>query len=208
MQLELYINAMIAIITGDIISSQKGDVRDWLTRINDALSCFGKKSRDWEIYRGDSFQLRLEPEKALFAAFYIKSLVRQSELHDVRMAIGLGGETYKASKVSESNGSAYVSSGKCFENLKKCTLALCSGNDTFDEVMNLMLDLYLNNADTWTVTVSRLIQEMLSYPEKSQKQLALDLGKSQSSISEAMKRGNYDGLLKVLAFYEKQIKSL
>lgn len=196
---------MIAVITGDVVNSRTGSVDSWLSNLNEALLYFGERASSWDIYRGDSFQLRLDPQEALFAAFYIKAKIKQDGIHDVRMSIGLGEESYTADKVSESNGDAYIYSGVCFDELKGQTLAVKSFNQDFDEVINLMLSLYLNNADNWSSLLALIVYVMLSFPKKSQKEIAELLGKSQSSVSEAVKRCNYDGLLKVLSYYKRKV---
>ena len=70
---------------------------------------------------------------------------------DVRMSIGLGEMTYKAKKISESNGPAFLRSGEVFETLKKqkINLAINSGNAAFDNEINLMLQLCLTFMDNW-----------------------------------------------------------
>ena len=70
----LYLRStMVAVITGDIINSREGDVKHWITNLKRILALYGTESMDWEIFRGDSFQLKLSPELALKAAFHIKA---------------------------------------------------------------------------------------------------------------------------------------
>ncbi len=197
---------MIAVITGDIINSQNGEVNDWLGKLKKALNQYGTKPKQWDIFRGDSFQLRISAEEALVAAFYIKAVLKQSSKHDVRMAIGLGEESYNADSVLESNGSAYVYSGESFENLKRQTLLVHSSQSDFDEGLNLMLGLVLNVADNWSDVVASVIAAVLENSNKSQKEISQLLGKSQSNISESLKRGGYEGLNNVLNYYSKKIR--
>ena len=105
---------MIAVITGDIINSRVGAVPQWLHPLKETLNLYGTEPKDWELFRGDSFQLSLVPGKALLAAIHIKAAVKQTKLHDVRMAIGLGEEKYGPAKITEANGSAYIRSGELF----------------------------------------------------------------------------------------------
>ena len=110
---------MIAVLTGDIINSKKGAIESWLNILKETLHQYGDEPKNWSVFRGDSFQLSIAPEKALMAALHIKSTIKQTKLQDVRIAIGIGDEHYSSSKISEANGSAYVNSGECFESLKK-----------------------------------------------------------------------------------------
>lgn len=196
---------MIAVITGDIINSRKGNVENWMTSLKEILNKYGEEPKSWEIYRGDSFQLLLPPEKALLVAIHIKSIIKKTKIYDVRIAIGIGSETYSSSKITESNGSAYINSGECFETLKKQTLAIKSESKDLDEILNTMFKLSLLTINSWTTVVSEVIQAAIEHPEKNQKDLAKLLNRSQSNISEALKRGGYDEIIKMNEFYIKNI---
>lgn len=199
---------MVAVITGDIINSRKEEVKNWLGTLKGILNYYGKEPKDWEIFRGDSFQLLIAPEKAMLCAIHIKSAIKQIKSLDVRMAIGIGNEKYKSSKITESNGSAYIRSGDCFEALKKQTLAIKSNNDNFDETINVMLSLSLLIANNWSSTVAEVIKTTIENSNKNQNYLAQLLNKSQSSISEALKRGGFEEIMNMNNFYVKQISKL
>lgn len=199
---------MLAVITGDIINSRQEPAEQWLALLKEVLTQYGKTPQQWEIFRGDSFQLALEPEKALFAALHIKSGVKQFRNLDVRMAIGIGDQDHKAKNISESNGTAFIRSGEGFEVLKKQNLGIFSGNTDFDEMLNLMMSLALLTIDNWSPTVATIIQASLEHPENSQTKLAALLNRSQSSISEGLKRGGYDEVLRLEEFYRQQIHRL
>lgn len=196
---------MIAVITGDIINSRKGDVENWIHTLKATLNTYGSEPQNWEIYRGDSFQLSLAPEKALLAAIHIKSTIKQTKTYDVRMAIGIGEEKYSSNKITVSNGSAYINSGECFETLKKHSLAIKSGHVKLDESLNVMFKLSLLTTDNWSSVVSKVIKAAIEYPEKNQKDLAELLNRSQSNISEAFKRGGYEEIMNMNEFYVKNI---
>lgn len=197
-----------AIITGDIINSRKEAPQIWLPHLKEALNNYGQEPKHWEIYRGDSFQLEVIPEKALEAAIYIKSCLKQESIIDVRMAIGLGEKDYDAEKLTESNGSAFVNSGECFEGLKKQTLGIKSNNQAFDDTINLMLQLALLTMDNWHPASSRTLKTAIENPKSNQKELAKLLGKSQSSISEALLRTGFDEVKKMMQFYTTQLQQL
>lgn len=198
---------MIAVLTGDIINSRDVDPRQWLPVLKDLLNQYGQEPKSWEIFRGDSFQLVLDPVRSLQAAVHIKAGIRQVKNLDVRIGIGIGEEEYSAGKVSESNGEAYVRSGECFEALKKQNLAVNSGS-SMDEPVNLMLSLALLSMNTWSATVSGAIRTSLENPEKSQAEIAGLLQRSQSSVSEALSRGGFEEVMQMIGYFEKQVKRL
>jgi len=134
---------MTSIITGDIINSRENNPQIWMPLLKDVLNKYGSEPTQWEIYRGDSFQIEIPPIKALKVAILIKASIKQFKKLDVRIAIGIGDKSYTSKKITESNGSAFVNSGKCFEQLKKNSLAIKSPFKGFDIQMNLLLELAL-----------------------------------------------------------------
>ncbi|MFB9052424.1 transcriptional regulator [Formosa undariae] len=196
---------MIAIITGDIINSRAQDASAWLTELKAMLNLYGQAPKQWEIYRGDSFQLEIAPEKALKTAILIKASIKQFKTIDVRIAIGIGEKTYDANTITESNGSAFINSGECFEQLKKTNLAMKSEDSEFDTAINIMLELALLTMNTWTPTTASLVKLALTKPEVNQIELAKLTQSTQGNVSQGLKRAGYDEILKMIQFYTKNI---
>ncbi len=199
---------MIAILTADIKNSSKQQASTWLPLLKQALARYGKEPNDWEIYRGDSFQLQTSQENALEAAIYIKASIKQIRHLDVRIAIGLGKKNYEAPKITESNGPAFVNSGQCFEQLKKQNLGIRSANKTFDEQINLLLELALLTMNNWTPAISKTVKCAIENPEMNQKELAFLLNKSQGNISEELNKAGFDEVKKMIQFYRTQLAQL
>ncbi|PNW28658.1 transcriptional regulator [Formosa algae] len=196
---------MTSILTGDIINSRTHDAKDWLTHLKAELNLYGQSPKQWEIYRGDSFQVEINPKHALKAAILIKASLKQFKSIDVRIAIGLGEKTYDANTITESNGSAFINSGECFEQLKKTNLAIKSDDTTFDTSINIMLELALLTMNTWTPTTAALVKLALTHPEANQKDLAAETQSTQGNISQGLKRAGYDEILKMIQFYSKHV---
>lgn len=196
---------MIAVLTGDIINSRSEHSGDWLSLLKEVLSGYGTEPAEWEVFRGDSFQLVVMPEQAFTATLHLKAAIKQIQGLDVRVGIGLGEHSYQASKVTESNGSAFIHSGVSFEGLKKNTVAIQTGSSDFDERINLMLTLAALTINQWTTIVAEVVKAAIENPNWNQSQLAKLLQKSQSSISEALKRGGFDEIKQLNEYYQKQI---
>ncbi|PRY98794.1 hypothetical protein BY457_10962 [Marinilabilia salmonicolor] len=199
---------MKAVITGDVIDSRKSENFDWVDSLKSVLSFYGAAPGDWEIFRGDSFQLMLDAEKAILAAFHIKAVMRSVASLDVRMGIGIGTVKYQAVKITESNGEAFVLSGGCFESLKKQTLGVKSTDASLNKALNIMLGLALLTVDGWSSTIGRVVSARIEHPEKNQQELAVFLQRSQSSISDALKRGGWDEIMLFEEYYREQISCL
>ena len=201
---------MISIITGDIINSQEiVDQNVWLKPIKTLFAEFGSSPQNWEIFRGDSFQLEIpQPEEAYLAALRIKAEIKLIKNLDVRMAIGIGKKQFDASKITESNGEAFVNSGEKFEILKKekINLAIKSPWDSFDREMNLFFKLALNTMDNWSVKSVEIIRIMLKTPDINQKEIGKILGIAQSSVSERQKRALWSEIMEIDTIYREKLK--
>ncbi|MDT7830300.1 SatD family protein [Pricia sp. S334] len=201
---------MIAVITGDIIKSENYEASTWLGLLKSYLSSLGESPTDWDIYRGDEFQLRINDNDALGAAIHIKALIKTVNGLDVRMGIGLGTQTFKGSGVSESNGPAYHRSGRTFESLKedKLNLSIATGSDFYDDTLNLMLKLALDFMDDWSTVSAEIVVLAFERPKASQKELAKRLGIQQSAVSQRQKRARLDLVLELLDYYDTTVKEL
>ncbi|MCA1747419.1 MAG: hypothetical protein LC655_06955, partial [Bacteroidales bacterium] len=128
---------MKAVITGDIIKStyisDHAKMIRSLKLIMQRLVEYGYvPAGSWQIFRGDSFQLVTEPEKALLAALILRSGLRGGvyrfasplvveemldESIDVRLSIGIGSVGELTDPISESYGEAFTLSGKMLETI-------------------------------------------------------------------------------------------
>ncbi len=195
----------IAILTGDIIHSRTDKKNAWLRILKKVLVLQGDTPKQWEIFRGDSFQLETTPEKALRLALLIKATLKELKDIDVRISIGIGEKTFNAARITESNGSAFIKSGEGFDQLKKQTLTIRSANESWDEVINIMLSLAMLIADNWKPTTSAIMKVTLENENSNQQELATKLKKTQSSISEGLKRGGNEEIQALLNYYSKTV---
>lgn len=201
---------MISIITGDIVNSRKLSSNVWMDGLKALLNSFGKSPSEWEIYRGDEFQLEISnPEEALYAALQIKAYFKTLKL-DVRMSIGIGDKTYTAKKISESNGSAFLRSGEVFQTLKKqkINLAINTGNTEVDADLNLKLRLASTFMDNWLPQSAELVQVAMQNPTLAQDGIGQKLGINQAAVSRRRKRAQYDLLLETENYFRRKIKAL
>ncbi|MDI5949549.1 hypothetical protein [Flavobacterium yafengii] len=201
---------MISIITGDIINSRKLPSTIWIDGLKELLNTKGKNPSEWEIYRGDEFQIEIiNPQEALLTALQIKAYLKTLKL-DARMSIGFGDKTYSAATISESNGTAFVRSGELFETLKKqkTTLAINSGNNDLDTEMNLMLRLGLTFMDNWLAQSAEFVLVSIEHKSLSQEEIGVKIGINQAAVSRRRKRAQFDLVLELDNHFRKKIKTL
>jgi hypothetical protein len=201
---------MTSVITGDIIGSRQQTSKHWVEDLKTILSRFGATPSQWEVYRGDEFQIEIKnPEEALFSAILIKAHLKAIKL-DARMSLGFGDKTHNAEKISESNGSAFIHSGELFETLKKqkVTLAMRTGDMVFDEKINLMIQLALTFMDHWLAQQAEFVAAAIENPTLLQEELGQKLGINQAAVSRRQKRAQFDLVLQLDRYFRIQIKQL
>ncbi len=88
--------------------------------------------------------------------------------------------------------------------MKKSTLALRSEWPELDQEVNAYLSLALLTVERWPANASSIIQIAMENPQLTQTELAKKLGKSQSTISESLKRAGFDEIMQM----EKQYRNL
>ncbi|WP_316829354.1 SatD family protein [Pedobacter aquatilis] len=200
---------MICIITGDIVGSRK--IKDsWLLSLKTALKAVSGQNNKWEIYRGDSFQVEVEAKDAIKATAYLKACIRINKPADVRMGIGIGDIKNKRKKLSESSGDAFVNSGTAFDSLKQAKVNLAIKTDfvDFDEEVNVLIKLSLIAMDSWGVVAAEMVKLALENENAVQSELAAISGRTQSSVSEALKRAHYSELMEMDKIYRKKLNQL
>lgn len=194
---------------GDIVNSASTAATRWMPLLKRFLTKLGKDPETWEIFRGDSFQLKCRPEEAFYQYLLLKSMIKQLDGLDVRISIGIGTIEYEAAKITESNGSAFVRAGRTFDALKrKQYLMFCTGNDKTDEALNLLGRFGSLVMDHWTVSAAQTVQAILENPEWNQQQVADELKVRQSAVSQNRKRAQMDLIMDLNAYYVKAVTSL
>lgn len=198
---------MTAIITGDIINSRTVATKKWLPILEVALNKFGVKEKDWEIFRGDSFQLEVAPTDVIKAALYLKTAIKTVESLDLRMGIGIGEKNFVADTIKESNGEAFVFSGEAFEGLKKQSFALKTRSEEIDKQINITFDLLMLIINKWSANVSKTVLATLDFPDLTQIELAEKTNKKQSQISRELKKAGFDEVTRAIDFCQHQINT-
>lgn len=118
-----------AVLTGDIVKSRDIAPRAKLiTTLKEALDTVKKKHQaEYDLYRGDSFQVVVPSvPAAVMVAIIIRSKLitqspKKSEMWDARISIGIGEISYKGEKITDSDGPAFLLSGNGMEELRKKT---------------------------------------------------------------------------------------
>ncbi|AZI20233.1 SatD family protein [Chryseobacterium taklimakanense] len=201
---------MIAVITGDIINSENSNSEIWLESLKKILMNWGKTPEKWEVYRGDEFQIKCDIDEVFKIFLAIKSLIKCNESLDVRMAIGIGEENFSSKKITESNGSAYVNSGRLLNDIKSDgkTLAIKTPKDSVDQDLNIVFKWSSIDFDSWTPAVAEIIHIFIMNSGITQEDIAKKLNITQSSVSQRLKRANLDLITETDKYFRKKIAEL
>jgi len=204
--------AYTSIITGDIAGSRQAAApSQWLEPLKRVLGTMGRTPQDWEIYRGDAFQVEVRnPVDALEVALYIKATIKCEKDLDVRMAIGIGRKQHEAPAITERNGEAFVNSGSRFDQLQeeKRRLGLRAPWPHFEHDMDLYLRLASVFMDQWTPLSAEVIAMLLPEPSLKQATVAQRLGISQSSVSDRLSRAHWVEVQALDAMYRHKLQNL
>jgi hypothetical protein len=202
---------MIAVITGDIINSRlAASPESYLSILKKEFSEAGKEGKDWDIFRGDSFQLKvLAPEESLKEAIQVKAAIRTIPALDVKIAIGIGDISFDADNISESSGKAFLRSGELLKNLdeEKITMGIATPLEQTDRELNLMIKLALTFMDRWTERMAETVFYSLKNENMTQTQLGEILKVRQNTVSELQRRAYFTQTKELISYYKNRIKN-
>ena len=194
---------MHVIIIGDIVNSRQGDTDRWLRILEEALQRYTK---NFDIFRGDSFQAELSVADCFKFVFYVKARIKSLNYLDVRLGIGIGEIEYSDDSIRKSNGQAFIYAGEAFDALRKDLVLLRSPWPEYDAPVNIMMDLAMELSGKWTVNMAESVAIALENPEASQKELADILKrKYQSQVSTELSKAHFVQLSKVIDYCTQEL---
>jgi hypothetical protein len=222
-----------AVITGDLVKSRKiidADIVPVIESLKETFNTINHKlfegKGSFEIYRGDSFQAFVpKPELALLVAIIIRARLRTYEpsfslsgnskntkpilnaYTDARIAIGIGAVSSIATRITESQGEAFIKSGHAFDAMIKDNGCLAINTPWANTNEELEVTCKLADAiiKKWTVSTAEAMYYHLLYG-KNQKELALQFEISQPGVHKRlMLYGNLNSIQAFIKRYQKLI---
>ena len=157
---------MFAVLSGDIVSSQKLTTDQLERSISDVeMACNtiqywpGVTKHGFARYRGDGWQLAFNvPAYALRAALYIQaSLKSQNPTWATKIAIATGKGTMPDGDPNKGQGDAFVRSGRLLDNLPRVSLI----NHTDSHALSAVAILFGQISSGWKQAQARIIKEHL-----------------------------------------------
>lgn len=198
-------SSLFGVLTGDLIGSRHADPARWIPALKSTLGHWGAEPLDWEMYRGDSFTLMVEGHSALRVAVTLQAtLLAKAEVH-VRIGIGIGEVSWRSNSITESQGTAFERSGEAFDALKRSPLKMRTERPEWDSEWDVTLGFASRAIENWTPSSAAAVATALLHPDCSQGEWAQALGKSQSTVSEALKRAQFDEIQSMLRRFSTHI---
>jgi hypothetical protein len=203
-----------SVVTGDVIGSTKlakVERQKLFRALEEEFSLLKNidiAKSDFEIFRGDGFQVICEPKDALFLMLTIKSKVRSIILGrkdvatDARLVAGIGRIEYPSNTVLSSDGEAYRLSGKNLDNLDEdLDLLIVTPNPFINR--ELYVEMYLINTiiKDWTENMAEIVN--LAIKGNNQDEISKIIGVSQPSVSKSLKAAKWDAVKVLLNRYKE-----
>lgn len=164
--------SLIAVLTGDMIGSKSLSQieRESLIELLSKLDVLWKPdiTSPVEIFRGDSFQLRInDPLYALEFAIIIRALIRTrwssavNRQWDCRISIGIGYTEFEMESPGISDGEAYRLSGYGIDEMKKERLKISTPWRDINEEFNITTRFADDIISHWTTKQSEAVLNKL-----------------------------------------------
>lgn len=206
---------LYAVITGDIKKSTRLPAAD-LVRLPSVLkeifNAFGKtpepKGRllKYSIFRGDSFQLVIEPESVLEAMLFVRAGLRAAypgsvaKAVDCRLAAAIGSIENLTDNITESTGEAFTLSGRLMEDIKKSFLmAIITPDPSATSELNTELALCDKLMSRWTYSQALLLPKLLN--GEMQTSIADESGISQAAVAKKIQAMGWQAIEMLLQRY-------
>ena len=198
---------MKGIITADVVGStqikteDRGELPALIHElIGEIAQCRPELKLQVDIFRGDSFQVWIEkPECAPLVALLLRAGLRMSALRageqqlDARISVGIGDVAYRDARVSQSDGEAFVLSGRGFDQLGKQQRLMVQTETAFvDDIVS-----------NWSALHSKIMYQAL-LREMSQGELAEKNNTSQQNVRKRLEKAK----AKLIRMYLDRVASL
>lgn len=205
-----------AIITGDIVDSTKmvADERNFMLRTLQSLPemLLPLTKIDLEIFRGDSFQIRVaNPVDSLKTALAIRAHIRSFKFSehnrqwDARLAIGIGTVEYESGTLATSDGEAYRVSGRGLDSIGKSRLIIETPWEDVNKELRVSTAFADDIISGWTQSQSRVIFQSL-ITGLSHAEIGNILGISRQMVDKALRAGKEDLMNLYINRFEELIK--
>ncbi|MDC8830791.1 hypothetical protein [Alteromonas gilva] len=203
---------LMAVITGDIVGSQRLPVaqfHDVMQRLQQRLEALQADFQfDFDIYRGDSFQLALRQpcDAALLVSVIQLGLAAGMPAVKVRQCIGLGKSQPLARGVKVATGEAFTLSGRGLDTLKNGGILVQTSCAAMQYHLALVTKYFASHLARLTTTQSEVVLAYLLAQDKSHEGLAAQLNKTRSNVTRILNTSQYHLITGYLKYFAELVE--
>lgn len=200
----------LGVITADFVGSTNlsSDKRKRLpVMVSDAVSFWLGEKQDFQIFRGDSFQIRVaNPRQSLKVGLGLRLYLKVNGALqgipdlDARVSVGIGEESLHRAVVGKSDGQAYRLSGAGLDEMpvsQRLALFVGEENPVIWTTIALFLDDIVSN-----LTLAQAQAMLWALNDKNQEEIAVILSVSQAAVNQRLKSGRWMLVKQGLSCYE------
>ena len=205
-------NKIVAVITGDIINSSvlNSERKNHLiVELEHFVVQNANALLPIQFYRGDSFQVMTEKEKAAEICVYLEAIILSVAETWARLSIGIGSVTKMLpGNVLQSDGEAFQLSGQQLDKMKKegRLLKIAVNNKKYQPILSATFHLAESIILNWKPGQAKIIAQMPF--TKTQKEIAHRLGISEAAVSKAIKSSNWSSIENFINGFAETVKDL
>jgi len=205
-----------AVITGDIVdfTSLNAANREALVKESkDFLQNLNPQKGSAEFFRGDSFQLIVNNvAEAIHKSIQIRCWFKKGEwsddkkLLDAKIAIGVGEISYLGDSVLDSDGEAFHLSGRTFDKMENSMFRIVLPDEHINRQLEIIADLMNVIITDWTKAQAEVVFLLLE--NKTQQQIALELGVVQSAVNNRIRLSKWKEIERTINYISTLVNDL
>lgn len=197
-----------AVLTGDLVASGQvpSDQYDTLLyHLDQTLRYLNEVyAGQYNIYRGDAFQLQLHTPRDWANAMLLLRLAMKSRQQDCRLGIGIGSVSNPRPDIKSATGEAFTLSGTKLDSLPQGQLlGIGSTNERFNWHAGIHLRLTDALLQQMTARQAQALFEYLTLEDKSHLAVAKRLHTSRVNATKLLNQAHYDLLTDAIRYCEQ-----
>lgn len=197
-----------AVITGDIVNSSAMSsaeldvVFDALARTADEIGRWQGSAAPFARYRGDGWQLAMQPKFAFRALIALRAAVRaQGKGFDSRLALGLGEGSLGSSGLADAEGDAFTASGHALDEMRRGK-RLSAQNA--GEALRAALPLADEIVGGWTAKQAEIVYALIAPDAPTQADVARERGIRRQAVQKQADAAGLEAFLETCSILEDQ----
>ena len=203
---------MIAVISGDLIKSQKIPQQEYdamLYQLDQSLRFVAKRfNASFTIYRGDALQVQLKEAELVCHAAILLYLQMKAANYELRQSLAIGSLDNPRADIKTATGSAYTLSGRGLDNIGQQRLVLNIENNALEEGFALNIALVEVLLEKMSQKQANALFYYLTAENNSHAELAKELNTSRENVTKLLNLAHYQLIERFINYSQTTLKGL